>query len=447
MPDESMTHPHTAPDPRRRVGPLLLLAAWLLTAAGCAQMSFPDLPPTMQTSQEETSEPPEAETPESGEGSVAETSEPPPESEPTPEAAPGQLFEWSGDGRDITRIVIDTNAQTATFFAGAERVGWTTIASGVSSHPTPRGQFSILEKVRDKRSNMYGKIVGSNGRVIRASAHGRDPVPRGARFVGASMPHFMRLTYDGIGMHAGPIPNPGQPASHGCIRMPPDMAAAVFAHVGPDTAVTVVGDGPDYGNYAARIERQRAEERARRAAAAAAAEGTALDALDAEIEALEEAGVEVPRSAPDAVAPAQGAGGGQAAGTADRPAGGAGEPRSGTQTPASAPDPEPAAANSGADTADAGTSEEADTSEEPSARAPQAGAARGSDTNAGSGTRPTRQPGPDQPEQRARPDAEAMPTPDAPSAAPDESLPDYYGPPAPAPTIRSAGTAVAAARA
>ncbi|WP_295543234.1 L,D-transpeptidase family protein [uncultured Thiohalocapsa sp.] len=232
------------------------LAAWLLTAGGCAQMGFPELPQASKTPPA-TDAAADNNEPATSAATVADTDAPQPK--------PGQLYDWTGDGRAVTRIVIDTDTQLASFYAGDERVGWTTIATGVSSHPTPRGEFTIIEKVRDKRSNLYGKLV-RNGKVIRGSAHGRDPVPEGARFVGASMPHFMRLTYDGIGMHAGPIPNPGQPASHGCIRMPPQMAEAVFAHVGPSTAVTVVGNGPDYGNYGERVARQRAEARARRLA-------------------------------------------------------------------------------------------------------------------------------------------------------------------------------------
>ncbi len=278
-----------------RVARMALLAVWLLGTAGCAQMRFPELPaglfePPAAAPAEQT----DAGAPADGDAVAAsvDPSEADLPGEADDDTEPGKLFDWTGDGRKLTRIVIDTNEQTAHFYADDERVGWTTIASGVASHPTPRGQFSILEKVRDKRSNLYGKIVGRNGRVIRASAHGRDPVPPGARFVGASMPNFMRLTYDGIGMHAGPIPRPGQPASHGCIRMPPVMAASVYEHVGPGTAVTVIGDGPDYGNYAERIAQQQAEERARRAAAAAATQGTALDALDAEIEVLEAAAMD-----------------------------------------------------------------------------------------------------------------------------------------------------------
>jgi hypothetical protein len=204
------------------------------------------------------------------------------ESEPP---KPSKLYEWNADGRPVSRIEIDTDAQRARFFAGDEEIGWSTVASGLPKHPTPTGQFSVIEKVENKRSNLYGKVV-KNGKVIKSSAKaGRDPIPAGASFEGAHMPYFMRLTHDGIGLHAGPIPRPGQPASHGCIRLPSTLAPVLFKHVSHGTQVEIVGSGPSYGNY---IEKQRIaaaqqarvarEAEERRAAEQAAASAVAQDA-------------------------------------------------------------------------------------------------------------------------------------------------------------------------
>ncbi|MFE8034523.1 L,D-transpeptidase family protein [Thiohalocapsa marina] len=221
-----------------------MLCVALILPGGCAQRQYQGRPAAAVT-----------------DASVADSRSIPEPQEDPPE--PGQLYDWSGHGRAISHIVIDTNEQKARFYDGVEQVGWTTIASGVARHATPRGEFAILEKVSKKRSNLYGKIVDSNGKVVKHSASNRDPVPEGGRFIGASMPHFMRMTYDGIGMHAGPIPRPGYPASHGCIRMPKTVAEAVFNHASTGTRVTVVGNGPDYGNYAERIARQRATAKTR----------------------------------------------------------------------------------------------------------------------------------------------------------------------------------------
>jgi lipoprotein-anchoring transpeptidase ErfK/SrfK len=201
---------------------------------------------------------------------------PPTEPEPTPAlqaqeepAPPEALWEWNGDGRRVSHIWIDVDEQRARFYDGAEQIGWTTIASGLDSHPTPVGKFAVMEKKSDKRSNLYGKILNAKGRVVKSDAkYGRDRIPPGGRFEGAKMPYFMRLTYDGVGLHAGRIPVPGFPASHGCIRMPGEVAPLLYRHVDLGTPVTVTGAGPDYGNYA---EQQRLARAARIAAEAEAA--------------------------------------------------------------------------------------------------------------------------------------------------------------------------------
>lgn len=207
-----------------------------------------------------------------------------PEPIPAPQEKPkpGKLYEWSGDGRRVSRIVVNTDEQKARFYDGDEQIGWTTVASGVSKFPTPTGHFEVMEKVANKRSNLYGKIYGAGGKVVRSDAKaGRDPVPAGARFEGAKMPYFLRLTNDGIGLHAGPIPRPGRPASHGCIRMPSKLAPVLFEHVNLGTKVSIVGSGPDYGNYVqkqraiAAREKERREAAAREQAIAAAAASTA----------------------------------------------------------------------------------------------------------------------------------------------------------------------------
>jgi lipoprotein-anchoring transpeptidase ErfK/SrfK len=211
---------------------------------------------------------------------------PEPIPEPQEKPKPGRLYEWNGDGRKVSRIVVNTDEQKARFYDGDEQVGWTTVASGVTKFPTPTGHFEVMEKVANKRSNLYGKIYGAGGKVVRSDAKaGRDPIPSGARFEGAQMPYFLRLTNDGIGLHAGPIPRPGRPASHGCIRMPSKLAPVLFQHVDLGTKVSIVGSGPDYGDYVqkqralAARERARQEAAAREQAVAAAAASTASPAL------------------------------------------------------------------------------------------------------------------------------------------------------------------------
>jgi len=179
---------------------------------------------------------------------------PPPEPIKPPPAS--RLYEWNGSKDYISRIEISINEQKARFYSGEKEVGWTTVASGVFRNPTPVGSFAILEKVQNKRSNLYGKIYNRNGKLVKSNADlGVDVIPAGGRFVGASMPYFLRITNDGIGMHAGPIPRPGNRASHGCIRMPKKFAPILYRYVDVGTPVTIKGNGPNYASYLSKRRR------------------------------------------------------------------------------------------------------------------------------------------------------------------------------------------------
>lgn len=184
---------------------------------------------------------------------------PPPPAPSTP-VKPSPLYAWNGNGRWVSHIEVDVDQQKARFFDGEDEVGWTTIASGIRSYPTPTGRFAVLEKVNDKKSNLYGKIYGKGGNLVKANAKmGLDPIPAGGRFEGAKMPYFLRVTGDGIGLHAGPIPRPGSPASHGCIRMPSHLAPVLYQHVNIGTSVAIVGNGPSYATYLAQQQRTAAK--------------------------------------------------------------------------------------------------------------------------------------------------------------------------------------------
>jgi lipoprotein-anchoring transpeptidase ErfK/SrfK len=137
-------------------------------------------------------------------------------------------------------ITIDLSEQKAQIFKGKTNVGWTYVATGLSTHPTPRGNFRIMERKIDKTSNKYGVIENAEGQIIDFDAAvGREKVPPGCRYVPAPMPYWMRLTSYGVGMHQGPIPDPGSPASHGCIRMPEEMARNLFFASKNGTPVTI----------------------------------------------------------------------------------------------------------------------------------------------------------------------------------------------------------------
>ncbi len=141
-----------------------------------------------------------------------------------------------------TKITLDLNTLRGKLYDKSNTVILDyPITPGTSQHPTPRGSFSITEKIVDKESNLYGKILDANGNVVKSDADSRkDSVPRGGRFDGADMPYWMRLTSGGIGMHQGYVPtNPRVSASHGCIRHTMDGVTQVFEKVKVGTPVTI----------------------------------------------------------------------------------------------------------------------------------------------------------------------------------------------------------------
>lgn len=204
---------------------------------------------------------------------------PPPPPEQTAAKKPTGLYEWNGEGKNITSIRINVDEQKAYLFHGKDQIGWTYVASGITSFPTPTGEFKIIEKVADKVSNLYGKGYDANGKLINSDfKQGRDLLPPGGRFEAAKMTYFMRLTNDGVGMHIGPIPRPGRRASHGCIRLPSKFAGTIFRNVSLGTPVTIVGSGPDYATYLKQSNAKAKANAAKLAAAKAKASEAAVKA-------------------------------------------------------------------------------------------------------------------------------------------------------------------------
>lgn len=156
---------------------------------------------------------------------------------PAKPAAPAHGGFWRGDGvAGSPRVRISLSEQRAYFYKGNQLVGLSPVATGREGYRTPKGSFQIVQKNRDHRSTLYGSFVDADGHVVKEDVAASDPRPPGTKFKGASMPYFMRFNQS-IGMHAGYLP--GYPASHGCVRLPADLAAEFFKNVAPGTPVVV----------------------------------------------------------------------------------------------------------------------------------------------------------------------------------------------------------------
>lgn len=97
------------------------------------------------------------------------------------------------------QIVVSIAHQRVTLYSNGARIAQGPVSTGVPGHPTPMGVFSVIQKNRHHRSNLYSN---------------------------APMPFMQRITWSGIAMHEGPLP--GYPASHGCIRLTHDFASRLW---------------------------------------------------------------------------------------------------------------------------------------------------------------------------------------------------------------------------
>ena len=145
---------------------------------------------------------------------------------------------WNGDGvKGEARIVIELGAQRVYFYRGDEVVGESAVSTGKTGFDTPAGEYHVIQKDKDHASNLYGQFVDAGGDVVRSNVDiTKDQPPAGAVFKGAKMPYFLRF-HDGYGLHAGRVP--AHRASHGCVRLPHDIALHFFNNAEVGTPVIV----------------------------------------------------------------------------------------------------------------------------------------------------------------------------------------------------------------
>jgi lipoprotein-anchoring transpeptidase ErfK/SrfK len=96
-------------------------------------------------------------------------------------------------------IIVSLDKQQLTLYSDGQPIAHSRVSTGTRSHPTPTGVFSIIQKSRWHRSNLY------------------DDAP---------MFFMQRITWSGVALHQGVVPN--HPASHGCIRMPEAFARQMW---------------------------------------------------------------------------------------------------------------------------------------------------------------------------------------------------------------------------
>ncbi|CUX22708.1 hypothetical protein D3C87_778850 [compost metagenome] len=104
----------------------------------------------------------------------------------------------AADSRAL-QILVSKSDQSLSLYENGEIIATSKVSTGKAGHETPSGIFSILEKRKYHESNIYSA---------------------------APMPFMQRLTWSGIALHEGKVPN--YPASHGCVRLPSKFAKSLF---------------------------------------------------------------------------------------------------------------------------------------------------------------------------------------------------------------------------
>jgi ankyrin repeat protein len=120
-----------------------------------------------------------------------------------------QILLGGGPSPEKLRVEISLAAQRAEVWKDGVSILTTVCSTGRQGYSTRPGDYVITDKERSHRSTIY-KV---------------------------EMPYFMRLSCLDFGMHEGVVPN--YPASHGCIRLPGDVARRLFAEIPVGTLVTV----------------------------------------------------------------------------------------------------------------------------------------------------------------------------------------------------------------
>ncbi len=120
-------------------------------------------------------------------------------------------FLWDADGvaTGPTDIVVDLKAQILYVYRGGVEIGRSAILYGSPDKITPTGTFPIMQKKARHISNLYG----------------------------APMPYMLRLTNDGIAIHGSNVEY-GY-ATHGCVGVPTEFAALLFAEANPGDRVLI----------------------------------------------------------------------------------------------------------------------------------------------------------------------------------------------------------------
>jgi hypothetical protein len=110
-------------------------------------------------------------------------------------------YAWDDEGVPAgpLTIVVNIRGRVLSAYRAGVEIGRSSLIYGADDKPTPHGEFRILQKDADHRSSLY---------------------------YSAPMPYALRLTGDGVFLHASQMAD--DLATHGCVGLPRDFARLLF---------------------------------------------------------------------------------------------------------------------------------------------------------------------------------------------------------------------------
>lgn len=150
--------------------------------------------------------------------------------------------------KDPSKVVVKVSLskQMVYVMEGSRPLLVTACCVGTPEHPTPRGNFCVTNKIRNKRSGEYGFAVLRDAIVPTDAGHCHG------RYVGYPMPYWVEFC-PGYGFHLGwvwPVPK-----SHGCIRLHANDAGDFFELVKSGTPVRIAATQPEDATLGAKAPR------------------------------------------------------------------------------------------------------------------------------------------------------------------------------------------------
>ena len=128
-----------------------------------------------------------------------------------PQQEPAKIDQTVIDGAtaENIRVVVNISKQRVYLMVGDDVAVDSPISSGRKGRSTPTGNFKVSEKDKNHISTIYH----------------------------CPMKYFLRLSGMSFGLHVGQLP--GYPASHGCVRLPEQVAKLLFEKATIGTSVTI----------------------------------------------------------------------------------------------------------------------------------------------------------------------------------------------------------------